>query len=155
MGMEEAGIRKALVEDAGAISKICSKDLGYPCEPAFVKRKMEKLDGNRESVYVAVADGIVVGYIHVEKYDTLYFETMANILGLAVEAGYRHKGLGKGLVLAAEMWAVQNGIKMMRLNSGASRLDAHRFYRHLGYASEKEQLRFTKNLQLARDGMPF
>lgn len=35
---------------------------------------------------MAEAEGIVAGFIHIEKYDTLYFETMANILGLAVIA---------------------------------------------------------------------
>ena len=91
-------------------------------------------------------DETAIGYIHVEKYNTLYFETMANILGLAVKSEYQHQGIGKKLIGAAETWAAENGIKTMRLNSSISRTDAHAFYRHLGYGSEKEQLRFTKAL---------
>ena len=144
--MYEIKIRRATTEDAGAVCEICSEDLGYPCEESFVKEKIEKLDDDREAVYVAVVNDTVAGYVHVEKYDTLYFETMANLLGLAVKDEYRHKGIGKELVLAAEAWAAQNGIKTMRLNSGASRTDAHDFYRHLGYDLEKEQIRFMKRL---------
>lgn len=46
----------------------------------------------------------------------------------------------------AEDWAKQNHIKMMRLNSGMNRTDAHGFYEHLGYVSEKDQKRFVKTL---------
>lgn len=59
---------------------------------------------------------------------------------------YRNKGVGKKLLLTAEAWSVENQIKIMRLNSGVSRTNAHNFYRHLGYNSEKEQLRFMKRL---------
>lgn len=114
---------------------------------SLVRRKLESLDPHREAVYVAVADGAAVGYVHVEKYDTLYFETMANILGLAVRSAYRHIGVGRTLVAAAEAWALQNGIQMMRLNSGKDRSNAHGFYKNLGYTSEKEQIRFMKKLR--------
>lgn len=144
--MNEVKIKRVSIEDADAICMISSEDLGYPCEISLVKRKIEKLNDNREAAYVAMMDGIVVGYIHVEKYDTLYFETMANILGLVVKSGYQHNGIGKELVFAAEKWAAENEIRTMRLNSGTSRTDAHNFYRHLGYDSEKEQLRFMKRL---------
>lgn len=139
-------IREVSVADADEICAICGEDLGYPCDPALVTEKIKNINACREAVFAAFADGIAAGFIHVERYDVLYFETMANILGLAVRAGYRNNGIGKKLVNAAEEWAAQNGIKVMRLNSGISRTGAHGFYRHLGYDSEKGQLRFTKNL---------
>ena len=97
-------------------------------------------------VFVAIFEDRIVGFIHVERYNTLYFETMANILGLAVSSKVRKHGIGKALVEKAEDWANENDIALMRLNSGASRSGAHEFYRHLGYASEKNQLRFVKRL---------
>lgn len=45
---------------------------------------------------------------------------------------------------AAENWAKEIGAKGVRLNSGASRTEAHAFYRHIGYTSEKQQIRFLK-----------
>ena len=121
--------------------------MGYECTPALVKSKIEKLDSKREAVFVAEEESQLLGFIHVERYDVLYFESMANILGLAVKKVFQKQGLGKALLLAAENWAQENGIYLMRLNSGINRIDAHGFYEHLGYVSEKEQKRFVKNLK--------
>ena len=144
--MDKIEIRAVSVNDADDICTISSEDLGYPCDLSLVREKIGNINFDREAVFVAFADNIVVGYIHVEKYDVLYFETMANILGLAVKAAYQRNGVGKKLVSAAEKWAIENNIKAMRLNSGISRTSAHDFYRHLGYDSDKGQLRFTKKL---------
>ena len=140
-------VRKISIEDAAAICKICSQEMGYECAPALMKSKIEKLDSKREAVFVAEEESRLLGFIHVERYEVLYFESMANILGLAVKKDFQKQGLGKALLLAAENWAQENGIYLMRLNSGINRIDAHGFYEHLGYVSEKEQKRFVKNLK--------
>lgn len=157
--MSDFIIRRIELKDAGELCKICSEEMGYECAPALVKSKIEKLDSKREAVFVAEvetskgqeffhrAESQLVGFIHVERYEVLYFESMANILGLAVKKDFQKQGLGKALLLAAENWAQENGIRLMRLNSGINRIDAHGFYEHLGYVSEKEQKRFVKNLK--------
>lgn len=145
--MSDFIIRKIELKDAGELCKICSEEMGYECVPALVKSKIEKLDLKREAVFVAEEESQLLGFIHVERYDVLYFESMANILGLAVKKDFQKQGLGKALLLAAENWAQENGIRLMRLNSGINRTDAHGFYEHLGYVSEKEQKRFVKNLK--------
>ena len=139
-------IRKVEIGDAEAVRDISTEGLGYSCDLTLVQKKIDGLDAEREAVFVAVADGSVVGYIHIERYDVLYFETMANVLGLSVFKAYHKMGVGKALLFAAEDWARQNNIKMMRLNSGMNRTDAHGFYEHLGYVSEKDQKRFVKTL---------
>ncbi len=144
--MDGFEIRKVRSGDAAAVSRISSEDLGYPCDAALVEKRIANLDGRREAVFVAVADGAVIGYIHVERYELLYYESMANILGIAVRQEFRRRGAGKALLCAAEGWAKENAISVMRLNSGSSRTDAHAFYRHLGYDAEKEQKRFLKHI---------
>lgn len=139
-------IREISANDATDICTICGEDLGYPCDLSLVRAKIKNIGADREAVFVALADDVAAGFIHVEKYDVLYFETMANILGLAVKAEYRNNGIGKMLMNAAEKWALDNNIRSMRLNSGISRTNAHEFYRHLGYDSEKGQMRFVKKL---------
>ena len=148
MNSENTGLSIRLVtcDDASDVCRICCDDLGYQCDRALVKERISQLDNEREAVFVAVIDETVVGYIHVEKYNTLYFETMANILGLAVSSQYRKHGVGKALVTQAEDWANENEITLMRLNSGSTRSGAHEFYRRLGYGSEKDQIRFVKRL---------
>ena len=145
--MSDFIIRKIELKDAGELCKICSEEMSYECAPALVKSKIEKLDSKREGVFVAEEESQLLGFIHVERYEVLYFESMANILGLAVKKDFQKQGLGKALLLAAENWAQKNGIHLMRLNSGINRIDAHGFYEHLGYVSEKEQKRFVKNLK--------
>ncbi|SEQ13438.1 Predicted N-acetyltransferase YhbS [Treponema bryantii] len=144
--MKDLIIRKLAIEDAPAICEISVEGLGYNCDLNLVQRKIQNLDLKREAVFVCELDGKVAGYIHVEHYDTLYFETMANILALSVKKEFQKLGVGKALLLEAENWAKENGIKMMRLNSGINRTNAHGFYEHLGYVSEKDQKRFIKNL---------
>lgn len=139
-------IRQANVNDYIDIHKICQDDLGYNCNVDLVKERLENLDSNRERVFVADVDGNVVGYVHAEKYNTLYFESMVNIQGLAVAKVYRRNGCGKALMDAVENWAKECGIQMIRLNSGMIRTDGHKFYRSIGYDNEKEQIRFMKKL---------
>lgn len=139
-------IRPVTRDDAEDVCRICCEDLGYQCDKYLVGERISQLDANREAVFVAVADDKVVGYIHVEKYNTLYFETMANILGLAVSGKCRKMGIGKALLEHAEKWASDNDITLMRLNTGTKRSSAHEFYRHMGYTSEKNQIRFVKRL---------
>ena len=44
-----------------------------------------------EAAFERKGKGIVAGYVHAEKYQTLYFEPMINILGLAVSAEFRRR----------------------------------------------------------------
>ena len=139
-------IRKANVQDAHIISRISSDDLGYKCTVELVSGRLINLDDRREVVFVAENDNIVVGYVHAEVYRLLYYETMVNILGIAVSFDYRRRGVGKSLLEYAENWARELEINMVRLNSGGTRKEAHAFYRAMGYDSVKEQIRFLKNL---------
>lgn len=139
-------IRKAEINDAYAISKICTEDLGYKCTVELVSDRLKNIDGKREIVYVAEIDGTVVGYIHAEIYNTLYYESMINILGIAVSSDSRRQGVGRALLSRAEEWGRENGVKIVRLNSGGSRKEAHDFYRAMGYDDEKLQVRFLKKL---------
>ena len=91
-------IRKADVQDAFAICKISYEDLGYKCNDELVKKRLINLDSRREVVFVAEIDNIFVGYIHAEIYNLLYYESMMNILGIAVSSTYRRNGVGKALM---------------------------------------------------------
>ena len=138
-------IRNANINDSAAIAEISKSDLGYDCTAEFVCNKLENLDNSREAVFVAAYGDDVLGFVHVEQYDTLYSETLANILGLAVRAEWRRQRVGSYLMGAVEDWAKDIGAAGVRLNSGASRLGAHEFYRARGYNSEKQQIRFIKS----------
>lgn len=88
-------VRKADINDASAICRICTDDLGYECSEELVLNRLKNLEVSREAVFAAEIDGAVVGYIHAEIYNTLYFQSMINILGLAVSHDHRRQGVGK------------------------------------------------------------
>ena len=140
-------IRNVKISDYKDIAGFCKNDLGYDADEMLVKSRIENLDSNREAVFVAVVDEKTVGFVHCEIYNTLYFETLVNIQGLAVSSEYRRMGFGRELMNSAEEWAKQKGINKIRLNSGWNRKDAHTFYRNLGYGDEKQQIRFMKDIK--------
>ena len=139
-------IREAKITDYVELQKLSFEDLGYECDAELVKTRLVNLDSNNECVFVADINGEVVGYVHIIKFNTLYYKSMANIQGMVVSKEYQRKGYGKELMNAAENWARERNIEMVRLNSGFVRPEAHEFYRAIGYNNEKEQIRFMKQL---------
>ena len=57
------------------------------------------LASEREKVFVALCDEQVVGYIHAENYEVLYYPSMKNLLGFAVLRDYQRKGIGSRFLL--------------------------------------------------------
>lgn len=139
-------IRGVLQTDAKAIAEIYNVDLGYETDEKQIFDRLGKIDENREAVFVAEIEGEIVGALHIEKYSTLYYKDIANILSLAVSSKYRRGGIGKALVRTAESWAKSKNLPEIRLESSMHRKPAHEFYRSMGFDSEKEQIRFLKKL---------
>lgn len=139
-------IRVALQTDAKAIAEIYNIDLGYETDEKRIFDRLGKIDENREAVFVAETEEKVVGALHIEKYSTLYYKDIANILSLAVRGDHRRGGIGKALINAAENWAKSKNLPEIRLESSMHRKPAHEFYRAMGFDSEKEQIRFLKKL---------
>ena len=139
-------VRKAELQDSFAICEISRDAMGYDCTVDLVSQRLASMDSKRECVFVAEINGTVIGYVHAETYRLLYCEPMVNILGIAVDSAYRRHGAGKALLAQVESWAKSMEIYTIRLNSGAARKEAHRFYETLGYCDRKEQIRFIKSL---------
>ena len=138
-------IREADVQDAEAISILNTIALGYYYPIEDTERKLVSvLNSSKEKVFVAVAENVVVGYIHANDYDVLYYPALKNIMGIAVAEEYRRCGIGKELLGAVEAWAKETGAKGIRFVSGAGRKEAHAFYRNCGFGSEKDQINFKK-----------
>ncbi len=141
-------IRGAVEADFQAIARLGREAMGYEeSTDALVCEKLEKtLQKDYERVFVAECDGTVAGFVHAEQYELLYYPTMVNILGLAVDEAFRRFGVATKLMAAVEDWAKACGIREIRLNSGITRTGAHEFYRKIGFDDEKEQKRFLKTL---------
>ncbi|MEB3365621.1 GNAT family N-acetyltransferase [Lactobacillus sp. R2/2] len=66
--------------------------------------------------------------MHAEVFEETYFDPMFNVLALAVDSSVQKKGIGSQLMHTLEKQAKNLGMKEIRLNSGESRLGAHKFY---------------------------
>lgn len=140
-------IRECEIIDAKAIYELNIREIGY----AYPKDKTEErlkqlLKSDKDKIFVALIDNIVVGYVHANDYDVIYAPHMKNIMGIAVSSSFKKKGIGRALLSAIEDWAEKNGASAVRLVSGATRTVAHEFYRHCGYSGDKEQINFKKML---------
>ncbi len=72
---------------------------------------------------------------------------MFNIMALAVSKYAEKRGIGKALMTGVEEEKVKKrGITAIRLILAEYRVEAHQFYEHIGYHSDKMQKRFLKIL---------
>lgn len=138
--------------DAAALTIINKEQLGYEVPVDVTCKQIEKLllASDREFLYVyeETKTGKVLGYVHAQLYETIYSQTLLNVLGgLAVAKEAEGRGIGKQLMTKLETEAKKYNLSAIRLNSGGEqRTAAHQFYEHIGYVSDKKQKRFIKYL---------
>lgn len=138
-------IREAVVSDADSIWQLNCSEMGYQYPLEDTMQNMVKLlSSNADKIFVAICDGSVVGYVHANDYDLLYAPHMKNIMGIAVSSAYKRKGIGSALLQYVENWARETRASGIRLVSGATRADAHAFYRRCGYEGNKKQINLKK-----------
>lgn len=139
-------IRKSTVEDAAGIQRLNKTAMGYDFPVAETEKKLRNaLADAGQCVLVAVENQEIVGYLHMEDYDTLYFPHMKNVLALAVLPECRRRGIASQLLAAGEDWARETGATGIRLVSGAERQEAHACYLKAGFKERKLQKNFRKS----------
>jgi GNAT superfamily N-acetyltransferase len=140
-------IRQALITDASQIATLIS-EMGYPTRPEEMGDRLRLIGSSPDYItYVAVSGseseivGIVGGGLapYYEK-NGLY----GRLLVLAVAAGYRNRGIGRLLVEEIERWFRAKHVRVIVVNSGSSRTEAHQFYERVGF--QQTGLRFVKEL---------
>jgi len=139
-------IRLATIDDAEAVARL-SDQLGYPSTEEETTRRLLQVNGQSgHAVYVAEADGRLVGWVHVFVNHSLLADTPAEVAGLVVDENHRGRGVGRVLMQQAERWAQERGCRSVRLRSNVLRSRAHLFYEKLGYRVIKSQKAFCKDL---------
>lgn len=140
-------IRKAKMKDYLDIARL-SGVLGYPISEVAVKKNLARIlkDADHEFLVFELGER-VTAFIEAEIYAPVYAEqVMLNVLGLVVDEKNQGQGIGAQLLNALEEKAKAREIKVIRLNSGVQRHEAHQFYEHQGYTSNHSQKRFLKFL---------
>ena len=127
----------AVAADADALARLAD-ELGYPSTPAQIALRFAALPEDHR-VWVARANGVVVGWIHAYVARHVVLDPYVEIGGLVVADGHRGKGVGPLLIDQASAWARALGCDRVGVHSNVLRTDAHRFYEREGFALEKRQ----------------
>ena len=140
-------LRNLLLTDVEALSRINTQALGYSFSIEKTAQQLVKLIQDSHHFFIGFEDvksHQLLGYVHAEVYQSLNSEPGFNVLALAVLPDQQGKGIGKILLQGLEEEAKRRGYAFIRLNSADYRTEAHAFYEHVGYSSDKLQKRFIK-----------
>lgn len=146
--MDSVDIRRATIDDSSALADL-STELGYPTSQIQSANRLGViLDSKEHAILVAcLADGRVVGWVHVFLAFRVESDPFAEIGGFVVTKEFRRRGIGRCLLAAVEEWVVQSGITRLRIRSRSNRVDTHTFFERLGFSKSKQQHVFDKSLK--------
>ena len=128
-------IRKIQEEDYKAAAMIWREVIDVPVSDedlAQIYRKMAADD--RCFTYVAEADEKIVGLVTGVCVPAIPFPNgYIKMNGLGVIPEYRHRGIGRKLLMQVEKEAAQRQVSRIGLATGMGRTEAHAFYERMGY----------------------
>ena len=141
--MADISIRQFADGDVAAFATLMDQ-LGYPSTVDQMRSRMARIASRPDyATFVAEEGGEIVGMVGAfvtPSYE--HDEPIGRITAMVVAEGARGKGVGAGLIAAAEAWGRERGASMIAVNSHVRRTGAHAFYRRLGY--EENGKRFVK-----------
>lgn len=138
-------IREATEHDAPELARLLTA-LGHATDARALRERWQPWcnEGNTALV-VARPDGSLSGVATLHRTWVLHRpRPLGRITALIVDEPDRGTGIGRALVAGAEEWFTESGCGLLEVTSNSLRLDAHRFYQHLGY--EQTSARFMKKL---------
>ena len=138
-------IREARVADIPALTQLCG-ELGYPSEESQVKRRLARVNEDKENRIIVAEDaaGAVIGWVQVHFTRWLASDPRGEVVGLVVSSQSRGRGIGRKLMQAAETWTKEQGGAQVAVRSNLIRKETHVFYQRLGYTVTKTSLNFRK-----------
>lgn len=138
-------IRKAALKDAESIVEL-SKELGYNPGTNDIRAKLDKFElSPHEMILVAEYDK-VIGWMHISTVEPLESNPFVEIRGIVVYKEHRGKGIGTLLIKEAEKWAIEKGVKKLRVRTNIKREETRQYYRKLDFVPVKTQEVFEKKI---------
>src|SRR5262249_22799764 len=129
-------LRRATETDAKHAASLLT-ELGYPSTQADARDRLVRSLRSATSYCLVAEAAEVVGLISAEL--VFYFptgSTICRITSLVVSSQHRGHGLGQKLLTAAIDYAREHHCSGLELTSAEGRVDAHRFYRRLGFSQK-------------------
>ncbi len=140
-------IREMRIEDAKAVNGL-SHQLGYPLTIEETNQNIQAvIHSNDHIAFVAEVNNQVVGWIGAAQAVMIEVMPHCEINGLVIDKDLYGKGIGKLLIEKVKQWAREKGNERLSLRCNVRRIDAHSFYRHLGFKDRKQQTNFVMDLK--------
>jgi GNAT superfamily N-acetyltransferase len=141
-------IRRMLQADLASVAVLAAQ-LGYPGELEEFRHRFFLFESDPDNSLMVAENqnGQILGWIQVTREKpSLVANARAEISALVVDEKNRGQGIGHQLVEAAEGWARQKGLSLVRIRSNVKREKAHQFYLREGYTIKKSWHLFMKSL---------
>jgi aminoglycoside 6'-N-acetyltransferase I len=108
------------------------------CEEAESREEIRwNLESDRQACFIATDDEVkAIGFVEVnlrDYVDGCKTSPVGYIEGIYVKEDYRHSGIGRSLVIAAEAWAKAKGCQEMGSDTWIDDEDSQAFHRAMGY----------------------
>jgi GNAT superfamily N-acetyltransferase len=140
-------IRPINENDAEAV-KLLSGQLGYHLSfDETVINIHEILSNKDQAAFVAYTEDTIIGWIHIFRTVRLELKSFIEIGGLIIDENYRKHGVGKLLVDSAITMAKEKHVRKIRARCNKKQIEAHKFYRALGFEESKDQKVFELTVE--------
>jgi GNAT superfamily N-acetyltransferase len=138
-------IREATEHDAPELARLLTA-LGHDTDARELRARWIPWREEGNTALVAERpDGTLSGVATLHRTWVLHRpRPVGRITSLIVDEAERGRGIGRALVARSEQWLADAGCGLLEITSNARLVDAHQFYRHLGY--EQTSARFMKKL---------
>jgi ribosomal protein S18 acetylase RimI-like enzyme len=103
-----------------------SVEVKYPRDPSSLREEWMR----RDAVMMALREGVPVGYICITAEPT---SAVAWVTDLVVATNERRKGVGSAMLLAAQAWAQERGIRRLILEMQSKNQSCIRLAQKFGY----------------------
>lgn len=150
-----AMLRRATIEDADAVIALLADDeisaargdvASDEDRPAYAAALAEILADSSNDLFVAELDGAIVATLQLTSIPGMARQGARRLLveAVRVSSDLRSSGIGSAIMRwVSDSAAPALGAAMVQLTSDASRIDAHRFYEHLGYVGSHLGFKYT------------
>ena len=136
-------IREMKIDDVKAVNWL-SHQLGYPLTADETAANIEAITNSQDHIaFVAESNNQVVGWIGASQAFMIEVMPHCEINGLVIDKDFHGKGIGKLLIEKVKQWAREKGNKKLGLRCNIRRVEAHAFYKHLGFKDLKQQTNFV------------
>ena len=137
-------IRPLTPQDADSVHAL-TRQLGYAIALPALRQQIAAIETHPDhQAFVAEASGEIIGFLHACKSLRLTTSPFFEIVGLVVAEKARRQGIGNRLVLHVEQQVM--GCDKLRVRCNRRRVEAHQFYKKMGYLERKEQKVFEKRV---------